>query len=264
MKKLTLIILIALLISTLTACKNKNEEVSVVIPTPSIEIVTETVEPEVVEEAPVIEEAPEVIVAEDVTDNDISDNEVVEEPEVELVRVELYDEPITRYATTTINIRNLPSMEDSEIVGKYKLNEEVTVIGDVYYKGELADFYATDNGNFIKKGYISETKTEVTVTENPTPSPAPVAGKWDTTEYTMDFRANGNITEMATDGVTTMYQMASNYIGMDLNTFLKKAKCTQYGDAFDYWLGDQEVTTNDALGGISISYNGGFISMFKK
>ena len=69
----------------------------------------------------------------------------------------------TLYSAVSYSKRDLPSMSESEVIGKYEVNDEVTIVGEVLaYKDETDKFYKTDDGAFIKQvdKYLSTEKID--------------------------------------------------------------------------------------------------------
>lgn len=86
-------------------------------------------------------------------------------------------EPVTIYPTTVVNIRNIPSSEDGEIIGRGTIDDSFTAVAEVRkYNGADCFFYKLDDGRFVTGLYTAFEKTKapasvITIDSMPTVIP---------------------------------------------------------------------------------------------
>lgn len=168
-KILTMILLAGLSVSLLTGCGQT--ETASTADTQTTETTAQPEEPEQAEE--VVTETTEIEVAsveepESTTEPSTEEPEANTEPSTEEVTEEVTEEPkpeytytdmsATKYATQTVNVRNLPNT-DGEKVGSLSTNQEVAITGQastgwyrIQYNGSEA---------YVSNKYLSDEKVEV-------------------------------------------------------------------------------------------------------
>ena len=143
--RLPIIILGIVFIMAMSSCGKSEPTVSDSTPEP-----TATIEPTV---EPTVEPTPEP--TEEPTPEPTV--EPTEEPTPEPDFVVEPIEPMTLYATKTVNLRQGPSADDFAKIGSLSARQQVTVIGEVReYKGKSVYWWQLSTGEFVSAAYLSE------------------------------------------------------------------------------------------------------------
>lgn len=143
--RLPIIILGIVFIMAMSSCGKSEPTVSDSTPEPTATI-EPTVEPTV---EPTIEPIPEP------TEEPTAEPTEEPTPEPDFV-VEPID-PMTLYATQTVNLRQGPSADDFAKIGSLSPRQQVTVIGEVReYKGKSVYWWQLSTGEFVSAAYLSE------------------------------------------------------------------------------------------------------------
>ena len=147
--RLPIIILGIVFIMAMSSCGKSEPTVSDSTPEPTATI-EPTPEPTV---EPTVEPTPEP--TEEPTPEPTAEPTEEPTPEPDFV-VEPID-PMTLYATQTVNLRQGPSADDFAKIGSLSPRQQVTVVGEVReYKGKSVYWWQLDTGEFVSAAYLSE------------------------------------------------------------------------------------------------------------